>query len=155
MNQPKDMKSIFFCKVFFVILGIMLVSGCDDEDGNAKDSLIGEWDVSKTALVTGDLRSESVDSGFMNFGSQVVEYDFKIDSTHYEGTSNWTLNTEMVNEGFIKVPKYTLSITSLLEFDVRFGDMTDGAEKNATFITMTEITENQEESYLYLELNKK
>lgn len=127
---------------------------CSDDEADANASLKGDWDVKKAIWVTNDGNIETQDAGYMNFSSETVEYNFTVTDSTYSGTADWELTKEMVNSGFHKVPKYTLTIGEVFTYDVLFGDGTDDSAEDATEITLTQ-DEEATEGYMVLNLEKR
>lgn len=145
------MKSYLY--LFAISISFLLIS-CSDDEADANDSLKGDWEVKKAIWVSNEGNIEEPDSGYMNFSSETVEYNFTVLDSTYSGTTDWKLTKEMVNEGFHKVPKYTLTIGEGLSYNVLFGDGTDDSAEDATEMTLTQ-DEGLTDEYMVLSLEKR
>ncbi len=150
--------------VLSLIAVSLLLSACNRNEIQATDSLEGEWIITAITSYYGDFSNngfspietveESGQLGSMSFGEDSVSYEFTRNDTLYVGSSLWMLTEEKVNEGFFRVPKFTLVMGDVFVFEVAFGNQTKNAERNATDITLTRVVEQRNGLLVEMELEK-
>jgi hypothetical protein len=148
-----------------LLIAFMLMTSCNRDEVQAKESLEGEWVVSEIYSTYGEYSvngfsssntvSETGVLGNFNFLAETVEYSFTRNDTTYSGNELWNLEFERVNSGFTKTNKFTLNIGTEFIFDVSFEDETKNAEKNAKNATFKQDPDFDNEVMVVLMLNKR
>lgn len=148
----------------YLILLTGLIS-CQKDKVQAESSIKGDWDITEivsqygsfvnNTFVENNTKREMGDLGTFNFAQYDVIYNFTRNDTLYTGNTAWNLAYERVNSGFVKVPKYTLTIENRFIFDAFFEDGTKNAEKNAKEMRLTQIPANGDQVVIELKLVKR
>ncbi len=149
--------------IYSLLLVSLMLIACVKDEKQASNSIEGLWQVNEMITIYAydnggfldeDVVEEQGDLGSFDFGENIVDYEFIRNDTLFSGQENWTLSTERVNEGFIRVTKFTLKVGERFEFDVAFGDQTKNAEKNATEMRLIQMPGEQEEVYFQMMMEK-
>lgn len=151
-------------KLFYILLVCSLCAACNKDEKQAQRSLEGTWNVTAVASNYGNFSDTgvSIDStvsengalGTFQFGDSRVDYQFTANNTIYEGSTPWQLEAEKVNEGFVRVNQFTLTIEDAFVFEVQFEDATKNAEKKAKSATFTEKPPSESSVQVVLWLEK-
>jgi len=162
--RMKTSQVIRIRRYLFIVSTVFLILSCQKDERQATKSLEGNWKVVTVETIYGS-QSEfgfSVDSSFLStgdlgsfdFSDDHVDYKFIAHNVSFDGNSNWTLEADKVNEGFVRVNQFILTIEDDFVFDVDFGNSTKNSEKNATQAVFNEKTSSGKDFMLYLELEK-
>jgi fructose-1,6-bisphosphatase len=127
------------------IVAILSCSSCEKNIDQAKDSLIGSWQVTEIysyygtrvnlgTSVTQDF-TEKGSLGTFEFTNGKANFSYKRRDTIYNGSEPYTLSVEQKKNGFINSPFYTVALTSI-SYECTFGDQTSDAQKKATKIVL-------------------
>lgn len=143
-----------------VVLLFSVSCGMDDRK-HAEQSLTGKWNVTfifsdekdKSGINRDGQHKEPGQLGTFSFSGNQVVYSYTRLGTTYSDTSPWTLTRELVPESFVRSPRYTLTLKDRA-YDVRFGDQTSDAEKNAKNIELHLIPASNKSHYHILMLTK-
>lgn len=156
---------IFNVLLLVALLAMLAISSCKKDEAQAEESLIGEWNVteinsyygkfSETGQNIFDDKFEKGQFGTFLFKEDVVDYSFTRNDTLYSGSDNWILSFEKVNSGFTQVNRFKLVIGNTFYFDLAFEDQTSNAEKDATYVTLTETPTEGNRVMIMLRLDKK
>ncbi len=148
---------------YLLSLFLCLVS-CGNTEDDAADSIIGEWTVTEIISQYGSFSenaynnessiTEDGDLGTFHFDKDSVRFDYTRNDTLYTGSSSWSLNHERVNSGFVRVDQFRLSIDDYFLFDVRFEDGTSNSEKNAEYLSLSELAQDTTHLLINLSLEK-
>jgi len=150
----------------FSIVGLMVVLlycvSCTMYDRKqAERSLQGTWTVNfifsnekdRSGPNRDGFHKESGELGTFTFSDNQVTYSYTRLGTAYADTSPWTLTLEMVRDSFFRAPRYTLTLKDLA-YDVKFGDQTTDAEKDAKNMELRLIPASNQSRYHILMLTK-
>lgn len=149
---------------FLLISLSCLLTSCRKDKIQAENSIEGDWKVTEiitqygaflnNTFVSDSTRRNSGDLGTFTFTAENVSYNVILNQLLFSGNQGWSLTYERVNSGFVRVPKYTLTIGTEFIFDVFFEDGTRNAEKNAKLITLTQIPALSDQLMMTLTLRK-
>lgn len=127
--------------LLLVAIACLLFASCKKDERQAQQSLQGKWKVTAIESNYGDFSeggyavdtsiSESGKLGTFNFSEDQVDYEFTRRDTLYSGSRAWQLRAEKVNDGFVRVLQFTLTVENEFTFDVQFEDATKNSEKKA------------------------
>ncbi|MEL7340374.1 MAG: hypothetical protein AAGM67_07815 [Bacteroidota bacterium] len=145
------------------VLSIGLFS-CQREEVQAINSLEGNWNITaitsyygefdETAFNPTETVEEAGQLGTMQFEAETVRFNFSRNDSLFAGNSDWALEFEKVNEGFFRVPRYTLFIDALGTFEVQFEDDTKNAQRDAQNAIFREVTDTPQERIVHFTLEK-
>lgn len=157
------MKPISQIWTLSLLLSLSLFS-CQREEVQALESLEGEWNVVAIESLygaftrTGGNATETVEDagqlGTMLFEEGTVRFNFNRNDSLFAGNSDWELEFEKVNEGFFRVPRYTLIIDALGTFEVQFEDDTKNSQRDAQNAIFREVTDAPQERIVHFTLEK-
>jgi len=128
-----------------IIVALLSLSSCEKDIDQARDSLIGNWQVTEIYSYYGtrvnlgtSITQEFTEKGSLGtfeFTDEKVNFSFKRRDTLYTGSEPYTVSVENRNNGFTKSPFYTVTISSK-NYNCKFGDETSDSQKNATNILL-------------------
>ena len=148
----------------FFTLGLIFISAsCKSRLSHAEESLQGTWHVKsifsneqdKSGPGKDGQHKESGDLGTFTFSEKEVSYSYTRLGENYSGNSTWKLSSKKVPQSFVSVVRFTLSMNDKEAYEVRFGDQTSDAEKNARQIELHPVSaSNNQTPYHILKLTK-
>ena len=140
------------CKICLWIAIGMLVSACSKDEIQGENSLEGSWTINQIETVygqfyiddgrlSGSAQTESVlekgELGQFTFSKDVVAYNFVRNDTLFEGSGQWNLKLDKVQNGFFKSNRWTLTISDEFVFELHFEDSTTNSEKMPPILKWT------------------
>lgn len=159
------MKHLFKSLALGFVIASIFFQSCKKDEVQAAESIEGSWDIVEInsnygeyaggGWIPSDEVRDSGELGTFDFGSEAATYNFNRNDTLYTGSGQWDIRSEKVNEGFTRVPRFTLTIQDHFLFDVTFGDQTSNAEKKATKAVFTETPANGSGVQIELKLEKR
>lgn len=164
-NTKSDYRMVIFNCSTLLLISCLCMSCIPMGLGHAKRSLRGTWQVNYIFSVDEDWsgpytdhsRKETGRLGTFTFSKNEAAYSYKRLGKTYSGDSTWKLTAELVANGFIPAPRYTLHLNDQA-YDVSFGDRTSDAHKDAHEIALQLIPATQEgpcrRCYYIMELTK-
>lgn len=128
---------------------VILCLACGDDEGEAQESIMGDWRITNILSEYGNFSqmelgssfdveqtvTDGSDAGSFRFTESSVSYSFTRNDSLFTGTENWSLELLKENQGFVRVNKYSLTISDEFLFDVSFEDSTQNAQKDAKNMT--------------------
>lgn len=133
----------------WLCLMLLLIAACKSDLKHGQESLEGRWVVSKIIstygekLELGTTISETVEEegvlGTFTFSEEELDYSYTRRDTLYNKQANWSLSENKVQEGFFKVPEYTLTIEEE-DWIVDFEDGTSDATRKARAVVLSRAT---------------
>ena len=154
-------RTILLC--FCTIALTFFSASCRSSLSHAEKSLQGTWHVKsifsneydKSGPYKDGQHKESGDLGTFTFTEKELSYSYTRLGKNYTGTSPWNLSSKKVPQSFTSVVRFTLSLKDQA-YDVRFGDQTSNAEKDARQIELHPVSvSNNQTPYHILKLTKK
>lgn len=131
--------------ILFYIVALLSFYSCEKNLSQAKNSLIGNWQVTEIysyygtrsnlgTSITQDF-TEKGNLGTFQFSEETATFSYKRRDTLYQGSDPYNLTVEQKKSGFTNSPLYTVNLPSLI-YECKFGDETSDSQKNATNIVL-------------------